>query len=112
MDTLQLVPGEGYVAGANETQHREFVLLALLKGLDPDQTSNLPLVIVPVLMAIIGYRFMKKLVFNLIDEVFDVGDALLVRSGGWEKRNFLHVEAFAKLLPSGHGCAVVRSRPS
>jgi hypothetical protein len=29
---------------------------------------------------------MKKLVFNLVDEVFDVGDALLVRSGGREER--------------------------
>ena len=86
MDTLQLVPGEGYVAGANETQHREFVLLRLLKGLGPDQTSNLPLLIVPVLMAIIGYRVMKKLLFNTVDEVFDIGDALLVRSGGREER--------------------------
>lgn len=63
-----------------------FVLIALLKGLGPDQISNLPFLIVPVLMAIIGYRFMKKLVFNLVDEVFDVGDALLVRSGGREER--------------------------
>jgi hypothetical protein len=28
---------------------------------------------------------MKKLVFNLVDEVFDVGDALLVRCGGREE---------------------------
>ena len=63
-----------------------FVLVALLKGLGPDQTSNLPFLIVPVLMAIFSYRFMKKLVFNLVDEVFDVGDALLVRSGGREER--------------------------
>ena len=63
-----------------------FVLIALLKDLGPDQTSNLPFLIVPVLMAIIGYRFMKKLVFNLVDEVLDVGDALLVRSGGREER--------------------------
>lgn len=63
-----------------------FFLVALVKGLGSDQTSNLPFLIVPVLMAIIGYRFMKKLMFNLVDEVFDVGDALLVRSGGREER--------------------------
>ena len=63
-----------------------FVLIALLKGPGLDQLSNLPFLIVPVLMAIIGYQFMKKLVFNLADEVFDVGDALLVRSGGREAR--------------------------
>jgi hypothetical protein len=51
----------------------------LVKGLGSDQTSNLPFLIVPVLMAIIGYRFMQKLMLNLVDEVFDVGDALLVR---------------------------------
>src|SRR5262249_32992995 len=108
MDTLQLVPGEGYVAGANETQHREFALLALLKGLDPDQTSNLPLLIVPVLMAIIGYRFMKKLVFNLIDEVFDVGDALLVRSGRLGRTQFSPCRGLCKapsIWPWLRGCA-------
>jgi hypothetical protein len=31
-----------------------FVLVALLNGLGPDQISNLPILIVPVLMAIIG----------------------------------------------------------
>ena len=29
---------------------------------------------------------MKKISFNLVDEVFDLGDALLVRSGGREER--------------------------
>jgi hypothetical protein len=63
-----------------------FFLVALVNGLDSDQTSNLPFLIVPVLMAIIGYRFMQKLMFNLVDEVFDVGDALPVRSDGREER--------------------------
>jgi hypothetical protein len=31
-----------------------FVLVALLNGLGPDQISNLPILIVPVLMAIIS----------------------------------------------------------
>jgi len=63
-----------------------FVLVALLQGVGPDKISNLPFLIVPVLMAIFSYRFMTKLTFNLVDEVFDAGDALLVRSGGQEER--------------------------
>ncbi len=60
-----------------------FVLVGLLKG--SDDSSKLPFLIVPVAMAIIGYRFMKKFVFNLVDEVFDLGDALLVRNSGREE---------------------------
>jgi hypothetical protein len=63
-----------------------FVLVALLKDRDPDLISRLPFIIVPVLMGIFSYQFMKKFVFNLVDEVFDVGDALLVRSGEREER--------------------------
>ena len=62
-------------------------IVALRNGLrsGPDFEFTVS-VILPVLMAIIGYRFMKKQVFNLVDEVFDGGDALLVRSGGREER--------------------------
>jgi hypothetical protein len=60
--------------------------IGLLKVLDSGPISNVPFLIVPALMAIIGYQFMKRLAFNLVDEVFDVGDALLVRSGGREER--------------------------
>jgi len=63
-----------------------FFLFGLLKGAAADPISNLPFLIVPVVMAIIGYRIMKKISFNLVDEVFDLGDALLVRSGGREER--------------------------
>jgi len=56
-----------------------FFLIGLLK-------RDAPFLIVLVLMVIISYQFMKKQVFNLVDEVFDVGDALLVRSGGQEER--------------------------
>ena len=37
-------------------------------------------------MAVFGYWIMKKLVFNLADEVLDAGNALVVRSGGQEER--------------------------
>ena len=63
-----------------------FFLIALVQGLAADPISNLPFLIVPVVMAIVGYQLMKKMAFNLVDEVFDLGDALLVRSGGQEER--------------------------
>jgi len=36
---------------------------------------------VPVLMIVFGYVIMRKLVFDLVDEVLDAGDSLLVRNG-------------------------------
>jgi hypothetical protein len=58
----------------------------LFKVLVDDPISSAPFLIVPAVMAIIGYQFMKKLMFNLVDEVLDAGDALIVRSGGREER--------------------------
>ena len=63
-----------------------FFLLALIQGLAADSLAFLPFLVVPVVLAIVGYQFMKRMVFNLVDEVFDLGDALLVRSGGQEER--------------------------
>jgi hypothetical protein len=40
----------------------------------------------PTLMAIFGYFLMKRLVFDLVDEVLDAGDALVVRNTGIEDR--------------------------
>jgi hypothetical protein len=42
--------------------------------------------IAPVIMAVVGYFFMQKLLFDLVDEVLDGGDALVVRNGGQEAR--------------------------
>lgn len=44
------------------------------------------LVVVPVLMAIVGYFLMKKLLWNLVDEVFDAGAFLLIKNRGKEER--------------------------
>lgn len=63
-----------------------FFLIALVQGRAADPISNLPFLIVPVVMAIVGYQIMKKMAFNLVDEVFDLGDALLVRNGSQEER--------------------------
>src|SRR5262249_55747223 len=58
----------------------------LVSVLRDRQVSNVPFLIVLLLLAVFAYRFMKKLVFNLADEVLDAGNALVVRSGGQEER--------------------------
>ena len=63
-----------------------FFLIGLAKSRAGDPISNLPSLIIPVVMAIIGYQIMKKMAFHLVDQVFDLGDALLVRNGGQEER--------------------------
>jgi hypothetical protein len=58
----------------------------LISVLRDRQVSNVPFLIVLLLLAVFAYRFMKKLVFNLADEVLDAGNALVLRSGGQEER--------------------------
>lgn len=41
--------------------------------------------VAPVIMAVIGFLVMKLLVFDLVDEVWDDGDALIVRNRGIEE---------------------------
>jgi hypothetical protein len=40
----------------------------------------------PALMGIFGYFIMRKLLFDLVDEVLDDGDALVVRNRDQEER--------------------------
>ena len=46
----------------------------------------MPFLIIPVLITIFGFLIMKKLVFDLADEVIDVGDALLIRNGSKQEQ--------------------------
>jgi hypothetical protein len=39
----------------------------------------------PCLMAILGYFLMRKLVWDLVDEVYDCGDSLLIKERGKEE---------------------------
>ena len=74
-----------------------FGLFSVLR--DP-QLSNVPFPTVTLLLAVFAYRFMKKSVFNLADEVLDAGDALVVRSGGQEERIALSDIKNVNYLPS------------
>jgi hypothetical protein len=44
------------------------------------------LLVVTVLMAVFGYFLMKRLLWNLVDEVYDGGDFLLIKNRGEEER--------------------------
>ena len=62
------------------------LLAAFVVGLLINGVPDPMLIIVPVAMMIFGFVFMKKLVFDLVDEVLDAGDALVVRNGSQEER--------------------------
>jgi hypothetical protein len=49
-------------------------------------TQLVPFIVMPAVMAVIGYAIMKKLVFDLVDEVWDDGAMLIVRDKGREDR--------------------------
>jgi len=61
------------------------------------------LVLPPLLVAAFGFVLMKKLVWDLVDEVYDCGDFLLVRNGGVEDRvalsNIMNVSASTMTNP-------------
>jgi hypothetical protein len=63
-----------------------FILIALTGG-SSDKSTMMPGIIVSLIMAIFGYFFMKKLVFDLMDEVFDDSiSCLLIRNKSTEER--------------------------
>jgi hypothetical protein len=48
--------------------------------------SSLGFFLAPAVMMIVGYFAMKRLLFDLVDEVLDAGDALVIRNGPLEDR--------------------------
>jgi hypothetical protein len=62
-----------------------FLAMGLIAGPQPDAAAALPFLLGPVVMAFVGYVVFKKLIFDLVDEVFDAGDALLVKNGTQEE---------------------------
>ena len=47
--------------------------------------SPVPFVVMPLFMMVFGYFLMKKLVFGLVDEVWDTGSSLVVKNRGQEQ---------------------------
>ena len=52
----------------------------------PASVEPLPFLVAPAFMAIVGYFIMRKVLFDLVDEVLDGGDALIIRNRGIEER--------------------------
>jgi hypothetical protein len=66
-----------------------FIAVSLLGGFGSGASPPVPFLIIPVLMMIFGYVIMRKLVFDLVDEVLDAGDSLLIRNGGEQEQVLL-----------------------
>jgi hypothetical protein len=64
-----------------------FLLIAvpLFFGGAQNGAPPFPLLMVPLIMIGFGYFFMKKLVFDLVDEVWEDGDSLVVKNRGQEE---------------------------
>jgi len=66
-----------------------FLTIFLCVGLFTSIKENGPgimFIVIPIAMMVFGYFLMKKLVWDLIDEVYDEGSALLFRNKGTEFR--------------------------
>jgi hypothetical protein len=57
-------------------------LFATIKNKAP---FHLPLILIPLGMAVFGYFIMKALVFDLMDEAWDAGDAIIVKKKNKEE---------------------------
>lgn len=62
------------------------IFLPLIVGAQTGQSVQPMFFIVPVAMMAIGYFVFKKVILVLVDQVYDLGDALLVRNGTQEER--------------------------
>jgi hypothetical protein len=62
-----------------------------------------PFIAMPCFMAVVGFLLMRKLLWDLADEVHDAGDYLLVRKGSEEERvplsNIMNVSASLNMNP-------------
>lgn len=61
-----------------------FIMAPVLAG--RGEPPPLPFFIFPVFFAVFFYFLMRKLIFDLVDEVDDDGDALIVRNGATRDR--------------------------
>ena len=62
-----------------------FVLVSSMAG-RRTHAAPIPMLIVPVVMAVFGYMLFRRLIFDLVDEVWDDGDELVVKNAGVEER--------------------------
>jgi hypothetical protein len=63
-----------------------FIALPVVSGAGRQAMPPLPFFIAPIVMMIVGYFIMKKLLFDLVDEVWDDGDSLVIKNRGDQER--------------------------
>jgi hypothetical protein len=66
-----------------------FLAFFVLAGLLANRRTHVeavPMFLVPLVMTVIGYVLFRRLLFDLVDEVWDDGDALVVKNAGVEER--------------------------
>jgi hypothetical protein len=63
-----------------------FMAGAAISGSRSRDFPFVPFLIMPAVMIVFGYVIMKWLVFDLVDEVLDAGDALLIRNGSQQEQ--------------------------
>jgi hypothetical protein len=77
-----------------------FIGIALMSGA---YEKDAMMLVVPCVMAGFGYFLMKRLLWDLVDEVYDCGDSLLIRNRGVEDRvllsNIMNVSATTNVNP-------------
>jgi ankyrin repeat protein len=77
-----------------------FVFQALMNG---TYEKDLMFLVVPCIMAVFGFFLMKKIVWDLVDDVYDCGDSLLIKGRGVEERvplaNIMNVSASTNMNP-------------
>jgi len=62
-----------------------FMFVSVFLAPHADFSATLPFVFVPAAMMIFGIYLMKKLVFDLVDEVWEDNEALLVKNAGQQQ---------------------------
>jgi hypothetical protein len=62
------------------------IVIPLVTAPHEDLVAIFPFAIIPLVMIFVGYFIMKKLIFDLVDEVWDDCDALVVKNSGQEQR--------------------------
>jgi hypothetical protein len=63
-----------------------FVVLFIGVPVATGAVPPLPIILFPIAFLVFGYFIMKKLIFDLVDEAWDDGDALIIRNKGQEDR--------------------------
>lgn len=61
-------------------------LAFLAAAMIAEGAPRVELLLIPLVTAIVSYLLMRRLVFDLVDEVWDAGDALIVKNGNQEDR--------------------------